>query len=372
MTSLFDAPGALQADLPMFEAQRGGSRDWTVETVDAIRRQFERAGSLPGSERDDDFNALKAEALRQLKAKARTRAVVLPTEGSHGGDGPEHSGFVVRDVKHLDRATTRQIVETVLPGAEPDSIDLLKRMRARLEAVGLHPPTLTIRYKNLTVTGRVTVGTRELPNIMAPVSARMAPALHALGSSKGAAHQPLGIINDVSGVLHPGRLTLLLGPPKSGKTTLLRTLAGLNRASGEVKVEAEELTYNGLNFSQFVPERSAAYISQVDLHYGELTVRETFEFSARVQGPGSRRPMLEEIEAREAAAGITPDPALEAYMRATAWGGKRALITELVIRLLGLTRAADTVVGNAMLRGISGGEKVNQMQIRAHICRHSF
>jgi ABC-type multidrug transport system ATPase subunit len=30
---------------------------------------------------------------------------------------------------------------------------------------------------------------------------------------------------------------------------------------------------------------------------------------------------------------------------------------ELIIKLLGLQRAADTVVGNAMLRGVSGGER---------------
>jgi len=39
---------------------------------------------------------------------------------------------------------------------------------------------------------------------------------------------------------------------------------------------------------EFVPERTAAYISQHDLHIGEMTVRETLEFSARCQGVGTR------------------------------------------------------------------------------------
>lgn len=48
------------------------------------------------------------------------------------------------------------------------------------------------------------------------------------------------------------------------------------------------MTYNGHEMDEFVPERTAAYISQHDLHIGEMTVRETLEFSARCQGVGSR------------------------------------------------------------------------------------
>jgi ABC-type multidrug transport system ATPase subunit len=39
---------------------------------------------------------------------------------------------------------------------------------------------------------------------------------------------------------------------------------------------------------EFVPQRTAAYISQYDLHIAEMTVRETLAFSARVQGVGTR------------------------------------------------------------------------------------
>ena len=34
------------------------------------------------------------------------------------------------------------------------------------------------------------------------------------------------ILDDMSGVLKPGRITLLLGPPGAGKSTLLNALAG--------------------------------------------------------------------------------------------------------------------------------------------------
>jgi ABC-type multidrug transport system ATPase subunit len=48
------------------------------------------------------------------------------------------------------------------------------------------------------------------------------------------------------------------------------------------------VTYNGHGMNEFIPQRTSAYISQHNIHIGEMTVRETFAFSARCQGVGSR------------------------------------------------------------------------------------
>lgn len=50
----------------------------------------------------------------------------------------------------------------------------------------------------------------------------MLNSLHILPSRK----RNLTILNDVSGIIKPCRLTLLLGPPGCGKTTFLLALAG--------------------------------------------------------------------------------------------------------------------------------------------------
>jgi ABC-type multidrug transport system ATPase subunit len=81
------------------------------------------------------------------------------------------------------------------------------------------------------------------------------------------------------------RMTLLLGPPSSGKTTLLLALAG--KLDHSLKVKGG-VTYNGHTLKEFVPQKTSAYVSQNDLHVGELTVRETMDFSAHVQGVGSQ------------------------------------------------------------------------------------
>lgn len=80
-------------------------------------------------------------------------------------------------------------------------------------------------------------------------------------------------------------MTLLLGPPGSGKTTLLLALAG--KLDRSLKVSGK-ISYNGHSFNEFVPQKTAAYVSQNDLHVGELTVRETLDFSAHVQGVGNQ------------------------------------------------------------------------------------
>ena len=49
---------------------------------------------------------------------------------------------------------------------------------------------------------------------------------------------------------------------------------------------------------EFVPQRTSAYISQYDLHIGEMTVRETLAFSARCQGVGPRYGKLKHYEFR--------------------------------------------------------------------------
>ncbi|VAI89882.1 unnamed protein product [Triticum turgidum subsp. durum] len=80
-------------------------------------------------------------------------------------------------------------------------------------------------------------------------------------------------------------MTLLLGPPSSGKTTLLLALAGKLDPSLRC---AGEVAYNGFPLDEFVPQKTAAYISQTDVHVGEMTVKETLDFSARCQGVGTK------------------------------------------------------------------------------------
>ncbi|OEL25422.1 ABC transporter G family member 50, partial [Dichanthelium oligosanthes] len=101
-----------------------------------------------------------------------------------------------------------------------------------------------------------------------------------------------------------------------------------------------DISYNGYQLDEFVPEKTAVYINQYDLHIPEMTVRETLDFSSQCQGVGRRPKILKEVSARESVTGIVPDEDIDLYMK-----------------IMGLDTCADTMAGDAMIRGISGGQK---------------
>uniref|UniRef100_A0A804PDS9 ABC transporter domain-containing protein n=1 Tax=Zea mays TaxID=4577 RepID=A0A804PDS9_MAIZE len=168
--------------------------------------------------------------------------------------------------------------------------------------------------------------------------------MHIVSSGK----RHVSILHDISGVIRPGRMSLLLEPPGSRKTSLLLALAG--KLDSNLKVSGR-VTYNGHDMDEFVPQRTSAYIGQHDVHVGEMTVRETLAFSARCQGVRTRYDMLTELSRREKEANIKPDPDVDVYMKAISVEGQESVVTDYILKILGLEICADTMVGDSMIRG---------------------
>lgn len=104
-----------------------------------------------------------------------------------------------------------------------------------------------------------------------------------------------------------------------------------------------KITYCGHEFSEFFPQKTCAYISQHDLHHGEMTVRETLDFSARCLGVGSQYDLLAELSRREKEAGINPDPEIDAIMKATSIPGqKSSLLTDYALKVCTLSLKDST------------------------------
>ncbi|KAH6801487.1 ABC-2 and Plant PDR ABC-type transporter family protein [Perilla frutescens var. hirtella] len=273
-------------------------------------------------------------------------------------EAPNHGNVKVVhkeiDVRKMDMSEKQEFIDRFFKVAEEDNEKFLIKQRNRIDKVGINLPTVEVRFEHLTVEADCFVGDRALPTLLNTARNVGESALGCLGI-RLAQKTKLTILKDVSGIIKPSRMTLLLGPPSSGKTTLLLALAG--KLDSTLKTRGE-ITYNGHMLNEFVPQKTSAYISQNDVHVGEMTVKETLDFSARCQGVGSRYELLAELARREREAGIFPDAEVDLFMKATAMEGvQNSLITDYTLRILGLDVCRDTIVGDEMIRGISGGQK---------------
>lgn len=320
-------------------------RNWGTE--DVFLGSSRRASSV-----NEDEEALVWAALEKLPTYDRLRTGVMKSFVENDSQDKFLSKEV--DVRKLDVNDRQAFIERIFRVAEEDNEKFLRKFRNRIDKVGITLPTVEIRFEHLKIDADCHVGNRALPTLL-NTARDIGESLLATIGIKLSKRTKLTIIKDISGIVKPSRMVLLLGPPSSGKTTLLLALAGKLDPDLEVK---GEITYNGHKMKEFVPKKTSAYISQNDVHVGEMTVKETLDFSARCQGVGSRYELLSELARREKEAGIFPEAEVDLFMKAVAMEGvENSLITDYTLRILGLDICSDTVVGDDMLRGISGGQK---------------
>ncbi|OWY94601.1 Pleiotropic drug resistance protein transporter, partial [Phytophthora megakarya] len=112
-----------------------------------------------------------------------------------------------------------------------------------------------------------------------------------------------------------------------------------------------EITYNGKDRSTVLETlpRDVAYVNQIDEHYPRMSVIETFEFAHRCCAGKELEPWV--IDALKS---TTPEREEHAIKVMTA---HHKFTPDLMVKKLGLDNCKDTIVGNAMLRGVSGGER---------------
>jgi len=136
------------------------------------------------------------------------------------------------------------------------------------------------------------------------------------------------LLDDVWGEIPQKDTTAIMGPSGAGKTSLLNILAGRASSNGRISISSDVRLNNytvdptDINVRQLI-----AFVAQDDSLQVTSTPREAIRFSAKLR-----------------LSRATTDSQLEK-------------LTEKMIAELGLTTCADTLVGGAMIKGISGGER---------------
>ncbi|KAF5852669.1 hypothetical protein GGP41_008088 [Bipolaris sorokiniana] len=137
------------------------------------------------------------------------------------------------------------------------------------------------------------------------------------------------ILNPITADFRPGSLNVIMGPSGSGKTSLLNSMAMRLKDNTSTRYKQYgTMTYNGLIPAREVVNSICSFVTQDDdALLASLTVRETLRYAA-----GLRLPK---------------------------WMSKEQKIqkAEEILLKMGLKDCADNLIGNDLVKGVSGGEK---------------
>ncbi|GAA5812451.1 hypothetical protein MFLAVUS_005907 [Mucor flavus] len=268
------------------------------------------------------------------------RTATHQTEGGFGEDDGnavdidtaiERYNSVRRELTQQSRKESMVPTATVAPEAEVGQIkdfdltDYLSEQHSQITEAGLKLKNMGVVWKDLVVQG--------LGADAKVISTNWTWISSFFQFWKWGKHQgtDFTILKGNDGFCKAGEMLLVLGRPGSGCTTLLRVIANMRasytRIDGDVK-------YGGIDAQEFAKHfrGEVCYNEEEDLHYPTLTTRQTLRFALKNKTPGKRLPGESKAE----------------FINK---------ILYMLGNMLGLTKQMDTMVGNAFVRGLSGGER---------------
>ncbi|KAL6305126.1 P-loop containing nucleoside triphosphate hydrolase protein [Sparassis latifolia] len=142
------------------------------------------------------------------------------------------------------------------------------------------------------------------------------------------------ILSNLSGYVSSGEMIAIMGPSGAGKSTFLDLIAQRTQpSSGAIELDST---------AKFRMRDYSSYVEQDDALLGVLTVRETVEFAATLSMPAS-----------------TPPEVVRQRVDST-------------LTMLGISHVADNIIGTAIQRGVSGGQKRRVTIACAVVARPDF
>ena len=356
---------------PLKSAESSRARSSFALPISLSRSIAVVSGSAKSHEERDLEGSLTDSALQQEQAERSfvraSRSASLPPQRlvrQTGGDNQSHLALLVRARQQSTRilksemgdgakllagfageslSTVDESISEIQEMPEEDEegkdemkkeTEYLKNALRTAEAVSPYIPpgglqrSIDIRMKNFTYTVPVNIGQQRIQTVgnlgcifklyTTTREIRRAGSFDAARAAKAKQRTSRHILKDINLCLQAGKLYLVLGPPSSGKTSLLKAIASLlpdakcvdSNDDADPTKEATmsgSITYNGLgidNAEGVIFENAIAYIDQIDRHAPRLTVKETFDFSYQCKGgthflPGMiESPGLQEVIAK--------------------------------------------------------------------------
>ncbi|KAJ0109472.1 ABC-2 type transporter [Diaporthe amygdali] len=198
---------------------------------------------------------------------------------------------------------------------------------SRKAASGTTPRTAGIAFKGLNVYGYGTDTDfqKTIGNIFIEGPATLQRFL-------GRDRKRINILQDLEGVVNNGEMLCVLGPPGSGCSTLLKTIAG--DTYGFHVDKKSTINYQGIRPEQIRNEYrgEAIYTAEVDNHFAHLTAGDTLYFAARSRSPKHIPEGVSKAEYAE-------------HLR------------DVIMAMFGISHTMNTRVGDDFVRGVSGGER---------------
>ncbi|KAI9478569.1 MAG: ABC-2 type transporter-domain-containing protein [Benjaminiella poitrasii] len=147
----------------------------------------------------------------------------------------------------------------------------------------------------------------------------------------GVSKEKATILNNLTGNCREGEMLLVLGRPGAGCTSFLKVMANMCGSFTDVD---GLVSYGGIDPKTFAKRYrgQVCYNEEEDQHYPTLTTKQTLKFALRMKTPGTR----------------LPNETKNDFVNKVLY---------LLGNMLGLTKQMNTVVGNAFVRGLSGGER---------------
>ncbi|KAI6671874.1 hypothetical protein NL676_006759 [Syzygium grande] len=108
----------------------------------------------------------------------------------------------------MDLNDRQQFIDRIFKVAEEDNERFLRKLRNRIDGVGIQLPTVEVRFEHLNVEADCHIGSRALPTLT-NVALNIAESALGLAGIRRAKRRKLTILKDVSGIVKPSRPTVL-------------------------------------------------------------------------------------------------------------------------------------------------------------------